>query len=171
MMTWLVPEDGCFRVHQNKPLQRHSHLLRATQQGCTRALCKDRPVTYHNGKPKPLLCWMPHSPGSVSDKQEQIQLVSRTCKDTKTVGTVCVVSGERLTDTQGQAPGEQATKSRLAQAPATNRHTAHRTLLSQCQGVMLRKEGRHLLEEPGGQAIGNTQVIQALSGPLIQFEE
>lgn len=33
------------------------------------------------------------------------------------------------------------------------------------------KTGKLLLEEPGGQAIGHTQVIQALSRPLIQFEE
>lgn len=31
--------------------------------------------------------------------------------------------------------------------------------------------GKPLLEEPGGQAIGHTQVIQALGGPLIQFEQ
>lgn len=33
------------------------------------------------------------------------------------------------------------------------------------------RTGKPLLEKPGGQAIGHTQVIQALSRPLVQFEE
>lgn len=42
----------------------------------------------------------------------------------------------------------------------------------EAKGMLLAgRAGQPLLEEPGGQAVGHPQVIQALGGPLVQFEK
>ena len=69
--------------------------------------------------------------------------------------------GERLTYRAGKGHGE----SQMAVAPRQI-YTAHRT-----RGLGTPGPSGPLLEEPGGQAVGHPQVVQAFSRPLVQFEK
>lgn len=81
---------------------------------------------------------------------------------------------EWLTDTAGTGQEEQG--DRTCDRPLLERQ-AHSPQNYQCQdseakeGMQGGRTSKPLLEEPGGQAIGHTQVIQALCRPLIQLEE
>lgn len=91
----------------------------------------------------------PHLLGSVSNRQEQIQLVSRTYKRGR--GEVTFYASWKQLSNKGRR-GRRSTRQLQRETPPTE-------LSSSTAMGWRHRTGRYSLEEPGGQPIGNPQII------------
>lgn len=131
---------------------------------------QDRPVTNHNHNPTPSCARRLTHRGLSQVNGNKASSFPEPAKTPREEVTVCAL-WEQLKDNTGPARSRESRN--IGQIPA-GKADSPRTLIFRCQGQgggLGGRTGKPLLEKPGGQAIGHTQVIQALSRPLIQFEE